>query len=147
MKRKAVIGIDGSPYSYRALDYFMDLAEPEKWEILLLHVVDQVFLSTFVEAELAPIAEIEAKLKSIALKNLEKAYEKCLSRGYTAYKEVRIGRPHEDIIKTALEKKANLIVIGSRGLRGLERMLLGSVSSYIATNSPIPVLIVPGVEG
>ena len=52
------------------------------------------------------------------------------------------GDPAEQIIDTAVKSKANLIVIGSRGLSGLQEMWLGSVSQKVAHLSPVNVITV-----
>jgi len=54
------------------------------------------------------------------------------------------GHPADDILKFAAENKANLIVMGSIGARGLARFLLGSVTEKVVRNSKVPVLVVHG---
>lgn len=52
-------------------------------------------------------------------------------------------RPDHTIIKVANEEKADLIVIGARGIGTLRRTVLGSVSDFVVHHSPIPVTVVP----
>lgn len=56
--------------------------------------------------------------------------------------ELVTGDPAEEIIRLANIHKANLIVIGSRGLTGLNRIVQGSVSSQVVEESPCSVLVV-----
>ncbi|NJR50817.1 MAG: universal stress protein [Leptolyngbyaceae cyanobacterium CSU_1_3] len=56
--------------------------------------------------------------------------------------EIGTGDPAEEIIRLANIYDADLIVIGSRGLRGMQRILLGSVSSQIVADAPCSVLVV-----
>jgi nucleotide-binding universal stress UspA family protein len=51
------------------------------------------------------------------------------------------GSPGHEIINTANEKKADLIVTGSRGLGTLRRTLMGSVSDYLVHHAHVPVLV------
>jgi nucleotide-binding universal stress UspA family protein len=57
---------------------------------------------------------------------------------------IRRGKPATEIIRFAAEKKVDLIVIGSLGKGGLERVLLGSVSDEVVRTSPGKVLVVKG---
>jgi nucleotide-binding universal stress UspA family protein len=59
-------------------------------------------------------------------------------------KQLRIGSPSEVIVSTAEEQKADLIVIGARGLGPIKERLLGSVSHRILTLAPCATLIVNG---
>jgi nucleotide-binding universal stress UspA family protein len=52
------------------------------------------------------------------------------------------GRPAKIILYTARVENADLIAIGSRGLRGMKGVLLGSVSSAVVERSRVPVLVV-----
>jgi len=51
------------------------------------------------------------------------------------------GTPGEYIIKVACEENVGLIVMGPRGLGKIRKAFLGSVSDYVLTNSPVPVLL------
>jgi nucleotide-binding universal stress UspA family protein len=57
-----------------------------------------------------------------------------------------VGRPDEQVVQLAEELGVGLIVVGSRGLGGLRRALLGSVSDSIVRHAHCPVLIVRGEE-
>ena len=54
----------------------------------------------------------------------------------------RVGDPSTEIINAAKELNADLIVVGSKGKSLVERLLLGSVSTYVVTHSPISTLVV-----
>ncbi|HEY9850544.1 MAG TPA: universal stress protein [Leptolyngbyaceae cyanobacterium] len=56
--------------------------------------------------------------------------------------EIVTGDPAEEIIRLANIYQADLILIGSRGLTGLKRILQGSVSSQVVENAPCSVLVV-----
>lgn len=56
--------------------------------------------------------------------------------------EVVKGDPSEEIIRLANIYKADLIVLGNRGLKGLKRVLAGSVSSQVVADAPCSVLVV-----
>lgn len=59
--------------------------------------------------------------------------------------EIVVGDPAEEIIRLANIYHADLVVIGNRGLTGVNRILQGSVSSQVVTDSPCSVLVVKPV--
>lgn len=63
--------------------------------------------------------------------------------GIKAIRAHRFGNPAEEILSEAVDRSAQMIVLGSRGLRGAARLFGGSVSSEVVRRSRIPVLIVP----
>ena len=86
--------------------------------------------------------EYQAELdkKSSAILNYYK--ELLEKKGLTNIKQViRKGHPAEEILKTATEEKADMIVIGSRG-KGARHLFIGSVSNEVVNNAEIPVMIV-----
>jgi nucleotide-binding universal stress UspA family protein len=60
---------------------------------------------------------------------------------------VAVGRPDAEIVRLAEELQAGLIVIGSRGLGGVRRALMGSVSDSVVRHAHSPVLVARGEEG
>jgi nucleotide-binding universal stress UspA family protein len=64
--------------------------------------------------------------------------------GITAEATQRIGEPGREICTLAKDWKADLIVLGRRGMTGLGEFLLGSVSSFVLHRAPCAVLIVQG---
>jgi nucleotide-binding universal stress UspA family protein len=65
-----------------------------------------------------------------------------LKKGVEHSSIIRHGDPGVEIVKAAEENKADLIVVGSRGLSTLRRLILGSVSRKVINKSKIPVLVV-----
>jgi nucleotide-binding universal stress UspA family protein len=55
---------------------------------------------------------------------------------------LRAGTPHEQIVGAAQDEKADVIVIGTHGRTGVNRMLLGSVAERVVRLAPCPVLTV-----
>ncbi len=62
--------------------------------------------------------------------------------GVVAEAHFRMGRPDEAIVAVAEEIEAGLIVMGSRGLGGVRRALIGSVSDSVVRHAHCPVMIV-----
>jgi nucleotide-binding universal stress UspA family protein len=62
--------------------------------------------------------------------------------GLEATREVRVGDPAATIVETAVERSSDLLVVGSRGMSGLRRILLGSVARNTVLYAPSSVLVV-----
>lgn len=151
----ALIAIDGSEHSIRAFNFCIEkLLDPDKWNLLLLHVIDERDLNMVLEVvPLVRLPVFESQevsrgnvvdnMKKKAEELLENLVEKANKQGFKCSFEIRTGIPHDEIIKTSEEKDVDLIVLGSRGLRGFEKILVGSVSSYVVSHARKPVLIVP----
>ncbi|HEX9122342.1 MAG TPA: universal stress protein [Actinomycetota bacterium] len=72
---------------------------------------------------------------------LEPAVEAARSLGVEPIREMAMGRPEHALVESARRGDADLIVVGHRGLSGVARVLLGSVSEYVAQHAPCSVLI------
>jgi nucleotide-binding universal stress UspA family protein len=78
---------------------------------------------------------------------LEEQTERLRSAGGTvAGAHLREGRPAEEIAELAEELGVGLVIIGSRGLNAVKRLVVGSVSEGVASLAPCPVLVVRGGE-
>jgi nucleotide-binding universal stress UspA family protein len=64
------------------------------------------------------------------------------ARGVAAKGRAVAGNPVEALLAAAQETQADLIVLGSHGRRGLQRLFLGSVAEHVVRNAPLPVLVV-----
>ncbi len=118
----------------------MELANALQSDVALIHVVDPA-VGLGVEGgisagELVAMAEQDAKglLASVA----SRAGSKRPAREF-----VPVGNAAAEIVKTAKDWPADLIVIGGHGRGRIERALLGSVADAVLRHAPCPVLIVP----
>ena len=73
---------------------------------------------------------------------LVKDAKKGLSNRHANAEHISTGYAAEEILKAARRFRANLIVLGSRGLTGIKRQFLGSVSARVARHAPCSVLVV-----
>jgi nucleotide-binding universal stress UspA family protein len=129
-----VVGYDGSPAARRALERAAQLADGNP-----VTVVSAVpLLATSPEgpvANLEPDREArETALREAAALLAERQAESRLVEGF--------GDAADVILEEARKGDAELIVVGSRGLHGAKRLLLGSVSGKVASHAPCDVLVV-----
>jgi nucleotide-binding universal stress UspA family protein len=139
MFKKILVAIDGSKPANRASNIAADLAEKYLGSILLLSVVQpRSHIRTSVSIEYLTILKTRyEKLLAASKRKLEKN-----KPALKVSTKLLIGRPSKKIVQMAKEEGSDLIVIGSRGLGGMSRHLLGSVSDRVANEAPCPVLIV-----
>jgi nucleotide-binding universal stress UspA family protein len=79
---------------------------------------------------------------------IESAAQVARAAGARPIRERALGRPEYAILEAAERERSDLVVVGSRGLSGVARVLLGSVSEYVATHAHCSVLVVrPGAVG
>lgn len=141
---KILLATDGSEEATLAARTAVDLAQKTGSELYVVHARPLPALAGYSAVE-TPIAnEIdEEELKKRFRRLLDEQVEKVEAEGGSvARAHLRIGRPEEEIVGLAEEVRAGLIVMGSRGLGGMRRALMGSVSDSVVRHAHCPVLVV-----
>ena len=141
---KILLATDGSKEAALAARTATDLADATESE---LHVVLVGLAVAYVGMGPPEIADIPAprqdELNEEARRLLEAQIRQIeADGGNVAQAHLRIGKPDEQIVALAEEIGAGLIVMGSRGLGGIRRALMGSVSDSVVRHAHCPVLIV-----
>ncbi|MDP8924355.1 MAG: universal stress protein [Chloroflexota bacterium] len=136
-----LVGIDGSPHSRAAWHFALELARCFGGRLTAMHVVvvTPVWSSFDRSALGAEAAEQAARAYGQHL--LDEARSLAGDEIETV---LRFGPPAEAICQRAVDSSADLIVLGSRGLGTLERLVMGSVSSAVVRQAPCSVLVVRG---
>jgi len=160
MLNKILVSIDGSPLSFKALDYAMVLGKAYGSELIVLHVTVPFDLSKLHSYEMERLEDdiYERVLKKEAAKEkltteekaraeagaLDIAKKKAAEAGYynVLFKEIVDTEPAETIVKEAGLLVADAIVVGCSGLGMLSSVLLGSVSNEVIINAKCPVIVV-----
>lgn len=146
MIKNVLIAVDGSRHSMRCVEYGAEVAKGVGAKVLLYHVVKPYnlpdSLKQFAKAE--HMATIDADLlKKGAQYLLAGALDAARKAGLNEVEiEADEGPIARSIVARAKSFKADLIVIGSRGMGDLEGMLRGGVSHRVETLAKIPVLVV-----
>ena len=141
---KIVLAIDGSKFSEAAIRTVIEQAHPQDTEIQVLHVVEPPSLLVAREMggyDWALDAVWEAETKE-AEALVTKVADELRSKGLKVTTTVEQGDPKSKIIDAASKWRADLIVVGSHGRKGLEHFLLGSVSEAVAHHAGCSVEIV-----
>ncbi len=140
---KILAAVDGSAHSEAALDALGSFKWAEGTEIVLFTVLKQAENAMPFgrkPVDQTPSAEVAAS----ASQSLEKMAAQLQSklRGCRVTFETAQGDPKSEILNGAKENAADMILMGSRGHRGMELMLLGSVSQAVLMQGQCPVVIV-----
>jgi nucleotide-binding universal stress UspA family protein len=88
------------------------------------------------------IAEFEEKILAGGKRRLEEFVEEHLKGYRAAAVKVVAGDPADEIIRYIAEEGMDLVIMGTHGRKGLDRILFGSVANRLVTTSPVPVMTV-----
>jgi len=131
---RIVVGYDGSDSAKRALQRVVDFAGNAD-RILVVAAAESHARTGIAKGSHLDPSEVEQRLG-----DLEEAQQFFSERGIEAEAVEGQGDPGAVIVEAA--KDADLVVVGSRGLNPIERLLLGSVSSKVVHRAPCDVLVV-----
>jgi nucleotide-binding universal stress UspA family protein len=147
---KVLLGTDGSETAAATVRFIAGFPFPAGTEIRIVSVIWDVLLEheiaalsteqwgVFQETENGTRGEVEELLAAESA-TLQQA-------GWTVTTEIRSGHPAAEIVAAAEDYDADLIVVGSHGLTGFKRFLLGSVSNQVLQSAQHSVLIVRKAE-
>jgi nucleotide-binding universal stress UspA family protein len=144
MFKKILVPVDGSETSWKALETAESLAEKYGGSLIVTNVMVPYGAGNLLQMSLDQtlIDQNNAAMKKAGYATLDMAKDKLADyKGEVEYKEA-IGNPAEQILELCKDEKCDTIVIGSRGLSGVEEFLLGSVSSKVSQYAKVPVVVV-----
>ncbi|NTW60868.1 MAG: universal stress protein [Nitrospirae bacterium] len=152
--KKILIAVDdtkGTQNAFSACTIFCSCMRPES---IILVYVEKLEGRSLMDDQLLSVSEMETLKEVLEGTEYQEAldkkasaiidyYKKALEdRGLTGVRTIiKKGHPAEEILNTAKEEKADLIIIGARGRR-TSRLFMGSVSREVANTAEVPVLIV-----
>ena len=153
--KNILVAVDGSESSKRAAHVALGLAEKLKAELIVLHAISaptSYYQSNFpVPVGMAPpppsqkeIDTYYAYARRVALGIVGDTVSEAKKVGTNVKTELPEGVSSvvETIINHAAKEHADLIIVGTRGLGGFKKMLIGSVSSGVISHANCPVLVV-----
>ncbi|MEA3465427.1 MAG: universal stress protein [Thermodesulfobacteriota bacterium] len=137
-----LFAIDFSDCSIAAFEYAYSLAKKCAAKLLLVHVISEpVDLRGFYVPHLS-FDVLEQEVEEAAKKMMDTFCRNHLQQGDDYESVLVAGLAYDEIIKQGQQANADLIVLGTQGRTGLDRMLFGSTAEKVVRKSPIPVLTV-----
>lgn len=134
--KRILVGVDHSPASLAAFHEGRRLAEANKAELHVVNVLDQRILDDlqwdypFENADL--VAGYERRLKYLISDH----------GGVDGHDGLLVGHPFAELVRAAVKKNADLLILGSRGFSGIKAGRVGSVASKCIRKAPLPVMLV-----
>jgi nucleotide-binding universal stress UspA family protein len=155
MFKRLLVALDGSENSRRASQAAVELAEKLSAELIVLHAITPpaLYYHTEISSE-GPVIEPPTHEKEI---DLYLEYARRVGRGIVdptvseAKKRgvtVKADLPEatssvvEAIVNQAIKENADLIIVGTRGLGGFKKLVMGSVSNGVVSHAHCPVLVI-----
>ena len=145
MYQRILVPIDGSQTSDQGLDEAIALARLAGGSVRLLNVLDELVFTTGFETGASYLGTVLPALRERSERVLAAGRQRVAAASVAVDAltiECFAKRPCDVIVEQATQWPADLIVIGTHGRRGVNRMLLGSDAEQVARMAPVPVLLV-----
>lgn len=137
MYDRILVPTDGSPEADRVIDHATELAAVHGAELHALYVVNTAgYAGLPTEAPIEEFSSMLTEQGEAALDRVERRADIVVERVLTE------GTPSRKIVEYAEETACDLIVMGTHGRGGIDRLLLGSVAQRVVRTSSVPVLTV-----
>ncbi|RKG30949.1 universal stress protein [Acinetobacter tianfuensis] len=139
-----LVAVDESPMAYAAVEQALSLAKDLNSQVTIMSVIA---IDPFIGVDfykVAPaITDYFMQAEKNAKERLEDIKNSFVRDGIEVNSKLIHGvSPSQGIIQVADEVGADLVIMGSHGRTGIQKVMLGSVAQNVLTQSPIPVLIV-----
>ncbi len=146
--RRILVPLDGSDPSNAGLKEALKIAKASRGRVRLLHVVDDTVLFRMAEPGV-DLGSMLDDLRRYGRQVLQAAARKAAAQKVKAESDLSESfgvRVADVITRVARRWRADLVVIGTHGRRGVNRLLMGSDAELVVRNTTLPVLLVHGRE-
>ena len=146
--RRILLAVDGSKPSFDASSEAIDLAKKLNGELIVIHIISSDIRYNYLEDTITP--RLPRALKDVMMVAMQKGEthvgkvkKMAKLKGVKVTTEVVLGISSvvKEIVEYAEKNKIDMIVVGSRGLSGIKKMLLGSVANGVVTYAHCRVLV------
>ncbi len=139
---KMLVCTDGSRYSQQAIKEAVKIAANLKRVAVYIIFVCETAKPSAFDYDGGSMRYEELKRKGEGEKVLQEAVRAFEEKRIKPVAIIRKGHPSREIVKMTAEANIDLVIVGSRGLSGIKKVILGSVSNAVAQESNCNVLIV-----
>jgi nucleotide-binding universal stress UspA family protein len=144
MFKKILVPTDGSDNALQAADVAQVLGEKFSSHVILLNVLQPFYeIPALANGDIIPSPVLMTEdLEAIGKTALTRTQSRFKDYVFPLATRSEWGNPAERIVTVAKEEEVDVIIIGNRGITGLEEFLLGSVSSKVVHEAPCSVIVV-----
>jgi len=145
--RQLLVPVDGSPASAKALEAAIGLVRLDGGRLRLLHVINELAHVNGFETPKAYREDLVPRMRAEGETLLARMRSLAWGKGVLCDSVLIESGPErlcEQVAGQALQFHADMIVLGSHGRRGLDRLLMGSDAEQVVRHAPVPVLVVKG---
>jgi nucleotide-binding universal stress UspA family protein len=154
-----LVALDRTAASDRVFDYALELAQSSQGQLKLVHslaIKAYDNLGKLIDAGvgLQNSAKVQHDAEAAQLQQVQEAQEwleqlraEALKRDISTDFVCEMSDPGSFICQLAETWAADVVVMGNSGKKGLKKLILGSVSEYVAKHAPCPTLVVPNDSG
>ncbi len=137
--KKVIIPVDFTSTMDKVVEYATSIADQLKSEIVFFHVINDFkgYDMMLVHPSFEPIKKDLENATKERMADLVKDHE---GREQPVSGKVVFGEAGEEIVNFAKDQKADMVIIGTHGTKGLERILMGSTAEYVVKKAPCPIL-------
>ena len=140
MLTKILTAVDGSEISERAVEKAASLAKQNNAELHLIYVIETGFLTPGPGDSVRDL--VHQRFETEGKETLAILTARAKDAGVTVESHLEVGHAGTTIVETAEKLGCDLIVVGSLGKSKLDRLLLGSVSSYVVNYAKTNILVI-----
>ena len=140
--KKILFPIDFSEVSSEIVPYVISLADKLKAEVHIIFVVRRLENCRSIFVSHAAVENFEMEIVLGAETKMDEFVEAFFNSIIRPKTKILIGDIIEEIIKYIKTKGIDLVIIGTHGRKGMDRILLGSIADRVIKSSPVPVLSV-----
>lgn len=145
MFKKILVPTDGSAQARKAAEVAADLAKSQGASVVGVFVVDPFPFAGVGETAPASLQAYMTDAQTAAAQVLAETRQICESRGVSFSGDtIERDAAYDGILVTAKVEGCDLIVMGSHGRKGIEALILGSVTQKVLTHATVPVMIIKG---
>ncbi|MGA0569503.1 universal stress protein [Variovorax sp. VNK109] len=145
MFKHILVPVDGSSTALLAMDKAIELAKVFDGKVTAVHVIDQYPFAGIGADYAYGQTEYQAAATASAKQSLAQASGVAEAAGVPCAQRVVEGHAvHEGVLEAAAADDVDLIIMGSHGRHGIEKLLLGSVTQRVLSHTTLPVLVVRG---
>jgi nucleotide-binding universal stress UspA family protein len=148
MYRRILVAVDGSETSTLALEHALQLGKDQRAHVRIVHALESLqYLVALAGGYVFDIGELLDSLRREGERVLAESADRARAAGVEAEAALIEGKEPMDrtaqiVVEDARRWDADLIVLGTHGRRGFDRLFLGSVAEHVLRAASVPVLLV-----